>query len=86
MKFSIVTSFLAAVLPLAHAAPSAETLAPRDASGDLALITQRRTQDLAEFFAPSVYSNLDAWLASQKDDGTWPDVNYMSGCAARECP
>lgn len=81
MKFAIVTGFLAALLPLAHASPAL----PRDASGDLALITQRRTQDLAQFLDPSAYSNIDAWVAAQKDDGTWSDVNYLSGCAAREC-
>ncbi|CEJ80059.1 hypothetical protein VHEMI00264 [[Torrubiella] hemipterigena] len=79
MKFAIVTGLLAALLPLTHASPAV----PRDASDDLALITQRRTQDLAQFLDPSVYSNIDTWVASQKDDGTWSDVNYLSGCAAQ---
>nr|7R2X_A Chain A, Mannuronic acid specific lyase [Paradendryphiella salina]7R2X_B Chain B, Mannuronic acid specific lyase [Paradendryphiella salina] len=49
----------------------------------LALITQRRTADLAEFPNPPWFDNLQTWLDTQKEDGTWEDVIYLSGCDAR---
>lgn len=51
---------------------------------ELALISKRRIADLAQFPDPTWFSQISAWLDTQKSDGTWPDVNYMSGCAARK--
>ncbi|EFY99471.2 glycosaminoglycan (GAG) polysaccharide lyase [Metarhizium robertsii] len=50
---------------------------------ELALISKRRIADLAQFPDPTWFSQISAWLDTQKSDGTWPDVNYMSGCAAQ---
>lgn len=49
---------------------------------DVALITERRVRDLSQFGDPSWFDNIPAWLASQRDDGTWADISYASGCAA----
>ncbi|POR31381.1 Chondroitinase-AC [Tolypocladium paradoxum] len=47
------------------------------------LIAKRRIADLAQFpDAPSI-SKIPHWLSSQKGDGTWSDVNYLSGCPAQ---
>lgn len=50
----------------------------------LATFATRRTADLAQFPDPTWFSKIDSWLSSQKDDGTWSDVNYLSGCPARK--
>ena len=49
----------------------------------LSLISTRRVADLAQFPTPEWVASIPTWLASQKDDGTWDDVNYLSGCDAR---
>jgi hypothetical protein len=51
---------------------------------ELDLISQRRIADLAQFPDPPWFNQISTWLASQKSDGTWSDVNYASGCAARK--
>lgn len=51
---------------------------------DLALLSSRRAIDLAEFPDPSRFDNVLSWVESQRGDGTWEDVNYASGCPARE--
>ncbi|KAG9240474.1 polysaccharide lyase family 8 protein [Calycina marina] len=48
----------------------------------LALLTERRSSDLAEFPDPTWFDDMSTWLSSQKDDGTWDDVIYLSGCDA----
>ncbi|KAL1873622.1 hypothetical protein VTK73DRAFT_809 [Phialemonium thermophilum] len=53
-------------------------------SDDLSLITQRRIVDLAQFPDPTWFASIQTWLGAQKDDGTWSDVDYTSGCPARE--
>ncbi|KAG8405083.1 hypothetical protein J3459_022258 [Metarhizium acridum] len=53
---------------------------------ELALISKRRIADLAQFPDPTWFSQISTWLETQKSDGTWPDVNYMSGCAAQSSP
>ncbi|KAG8419582.1 hypothetical protein J3458_004439 [Metarhizium acridum] len=50
---------------------------------ELALISKRRIADLAQFPDPTWFSQISTCLETQKSDGTWPDVNYMSGCAAQ---
>lgn len=51
---------------------------------ELELIASRRKIDLATFPPPGSLPSIDTWLSDQKDDGTWEDVNYASGCGARE--
>lgn len=50
---------------------------------DLATFSKRRIADLAEFPDPTWFSKIQTWVDTQRDDGTWADVNYLSGCAAR---
>lgn len=51
---------------------------------ELDLITQRRRVDLAAFPTDANLASIPSWLSTQKSDGTWPDVNYATGCDARE--
>lgn len=53
----------------------------RDA--DMATLSERRIADLAEFPDPPWFDKIQSWVDSQKEDGTWSDVNYLSGCPAR---
>lgn len=76
MKLNSVASLVAATAGIARAATS-----PDDS---IAVFTKRRTADLAQFPDPTWFSKIDSWLSSQKDDGTWSDVNYLSGCTARK--
>lgn len=75
MKVNSLVSLAAAAAGVARAASS---------SDDLALFAKRRTADLAQFPDPTWFAKIDTWLSSQKDDGTWSDVNYLSGCPARK--
>ncbi|OAQ96867.1 hypothetical protein LLEC1_07262 [Akanthomyces lecanii] len=50
---------------------------------DLATLSRRRVADLAEYPDPSWFGNISTWIDAQKPDGTWPDVNYLSGCPAQ---
>ncbi|KAL7936407.1 polysaccharide lyase family 8 protein [Trichoderma chlorosporum] len=72
MKLSSLVG-LAATAGVAQATPS----------DDLTLFAKRRTADLAQFPDPTWFANIDTWLSSQKSDGTWSDVNYLSGCPAQ---
>jgi hypothetical protein len=54
------------------------------AQSDVDLIAQQRKADLAQFPTPSQLGSIPTWLASQKSDGTWSDVDYTAGCAARK--
>ena len=56
--------------------------AAQDPQADTALITQRRVRDLSQFADPSWFGSISTWLAAQKDDGTWSDVSYATGCNA----
>jgi hypothetical protein len=58
----------------------------RQGQAELDLITQRRRVDLAAFPTDANLASIPSWLSTQKADGTWPDVNYATGCVARECP
>lgn len=58
--------------------------ASQDTDDELKLITTRRTADLSEFPSPPWFEQISTWLATQEDDGTWQDVNYVSGCDARK--
>ncbi|PMB71518.1 hypothetical protein BM221_001608 [Beauveria bassiana] len=49
----------------------------------MATLFRRRVADLAEFPDPAWFGNVSKWIDTQKPDGTWADVNYLSGCAAR---
>ena len=51
---------------------------------EIALITQRRQYDLAQFPMPTWVENISTYLSEQKSVGTWPDVDYTTGCSARE--
>ncbi|ORX36761.1 chondroitin AC/alginate lyase [Kockovaella imperatae] len=57
--------------------------AANSASSKLALILQRRQYDLAQFPTPQWVESIQTYLDTQKTDGTWPDVNYASGCTAQ---
>lgn len=48
----------------------------------LTLLTERRTADLAQFPDPTWFEEISTWLSTQKADGTWDDVIYLSGCDA----
>ncbi|OAQ70801.1 polysaccharide lyase family 8 protein [Pochonia chlamydosporia 170] len=50
---------------------------------ELSIISKKRIADLAQFPDPTWFNSISTWLASQKSDGTWSDVNYLSGCAAQ---
>ena len=50
---------------------------------DLELVLNRRKVDLAQFPDNSWFAEIPGWLQSQKSDGTWSDVSYLSGCPAR---
>ncbi|PTB73729.1 polysaccharide lyase family 8 protein [Trichoderma longibrachiatum ATCC 18648] len=75
MKVNSLVSLAAAAAGVARAASSSDD--------DLALFAKRRTADLAQFPDPTWFAKIDTWLSSQKDDGTWSDVNYLSGCSAQ---
>lgn len=49
----------------------------------MATFSKRRIADLAEFPDPEWFANIQSWADAQKEDGTWSDVNYLSGCPAR---
>lgn len=51
---------------------------------DLDLLASRRVADLAQFPDPPLFDSVSLWVDSQRSDGTWEDVNYASGCAARK--
>ena len=53
------------------------------AQDEIELITERRIRDLAQFPNPQSFGNISTWLEAQREDGTWADVNYASGCSAR---
>ncbi|KAJ2965504.1 hypothetical protein NQ176_g10584 [Zarea fungicola] len=53
------------------------------AAEDLATFSKRRIADLAEFPDPTWFSKIQTWVDTQRDDGTWADVNYLSGCTAQ---
>lgn len=72
---------LAVVAATVTSAAQTPTLAAGD--GELKLFTSRRIVDLAQFPDPAWFSNVSTWLQAQKDDGTWSDVNYQSGCSAQ---
>ncbi|KAM3505998.1 hypothetical protein MY11210_007736 [Beauveria gryllotalpidicola] len=50
---------------------------------DMATLLRRRVADLAEVPDPAWFGSVPKWIDTQKPDGTWADVNYLSGCAAR---
>lgn len=45
-------------------------------------IRDRRRVDMAA--TPGSFDQVATWLGSIQDDGRWADVDYTSGCAARE--
>ncbi|KAK5996848.1 Chondroitinase-AC-like protein [Cladobotryum mycophilum] len=70
-----------AVVAVGFAATVAVSQGTQD--DNLALITKRRTVDVAQYPDPAWFPKIPGWLASQKDDGTWSDVDYASGCPAQ---
>ncbi len=52
----------------------------------LDLISTRRKSDLAQTVGASDIASIPTWLTSQSSNGTWGDVDYTSGCAARMSP
>lgn len=78
-----LTRLAAAVLALTSVADARPNPTTR-ATDDLALVAQRRRVDMAGFATGPLFAQIDTWLGSQTANGTWPDVNYASGCAARE--
>ncbi|KAJ4144516.1 hypothetical protein LMH87_003397 [Akanthomyces muscarius] len=50
---------------------------------DMTTLSRRRVADLAEFSDPSWFGSIQKWIDTQRPDGTWADVNYLSGCPAR---
>ncbi|TQV94131.1 polysaccharide lyase family 8 protein [Cordyceps javanica] len=77
MRLSVVTLALCALTC------NGASVNTQDAQ-DMATLTRRRLADLAEFPDPSWFSSIAKWIDTQKPDGTWPDVNYLSGCPARK--
>ncbi|KAL7973172.1 family 8 polysaccharide lyase, partial [Trichoderma sp. SZMC 28014] len=75
MKLNSVAGLVAATAGIVQATASSDD--------SLAVFAKRRTADLAQFPDPTWFSNIDSWLSSQKEDGTWSDVNYLSGCPAQ---
>ncbi|KAM3453406.1 hypothetical protein MY3296_003814 [Beauveria thailandica] len=57
-------------------------LAEAQDANDMATLFRRRVADLAEFPDPAWFGSIPEWIGTQKPDGTWADVNYLSGCAA----
>ncbi len=53
----------------------------QNTSDALTLISARRKLDLGS--AAVSPAKASAWLAQQQGDGTWPDVNYLTGCGAQ---
>lgn len=51
---------------------------------NLDLIAQRRKADLALTPTATQISLLSSYISKQDGNGTWPDVNYLAGCPARE--
>lgn len=51
---------------------------------NLDLVAQRRKADLALTPTATQISLLSSYIAKQDSNGTWPDVNYLAGCQARE--
>jgi hypothetical protein len=76
MKLNSVVGLVAVTAGVVQATASSDD--------SLAIFAKRRTADLAQFPDPTWFSKIDSWLSSQKDDGTWSDVNYLSGCPARK--
>ncbi|OAA38183.1 polysaccharide lyase family 8 protein [Beauveria brongniartii RCEF 3172] len=58
-------------------------LADAQDANDMATLFRRRVADLAEFPDPAWFGSIPKWIGTQKPDGTWADVNYLSGCAAQ---
>ncbi|KAJ6440589.1 polysaccharide lyase family 8 [Purpureocillium lavendulum] len=50
---------------------------------EVALIAERQLANVAQFPDPPLIASIDKWLAAQKSDGTWSDVNYLAGCTAQ---
>jgi hypothetical protein len=75
---------LATLAVLTMTSPLFAPVALAQGNNSLSLIAQRRINDLAQFPNPLWFADISTWLATQKEDGTWADVNYLSGCAARE--
>lgn len=59
-------------------------LADAQDTKDMATLSRRRVADLAEFPDPSWFRSVQKWIDTQSSDGTWTDVNYLSGCPARK--
>lgn len=78
-----LTRLVAAVVAVASVADARPSPTSR-AADELAVITQRRPVDMAGFATGPLLSQIGTWLGAQTANGTWPDVNYASGCAARE--
>ncbi|ORY32527.1 polysaccharide lyase family 8 protein [Naematelia encephala] len=55
----------------------------QDEDNELSLISSRRKTDLSRFPTPQAIASISSWLGSQSSNGTWADVNYLSGCTAR---
>lgn len=83
MRPSLLLASWAAVAQAAAVSSPVQTRADGD-DDVLALITKRRIADLSQFPNPPAFAKISTWLESQKEDGTWSDVNYLSGCEARE--
>lgn len=79
MKFSVAAWAVSALACIAAAADA-------QVAQDMATLSRRRVADLAEFPDPTWFGNIQKWIDTQKADGTWSDVNYLSGCPARTYP
>jgi hypothetical protein len=73
-------STASAATPSVSAAPSATPLSSAD---EFALIKTRRRAAFAQGVDAWRSATVPFWLASQKSDGSWPDVDYTTGCGAQ---
>lgn len=79
--------FLVACLQVVFLVQGTARAAPSSGSAlaaDIATLADRRKADLAGSVDPASYALIPGWLRSQTSQGTWTDVDYTSGCAARE--
>jgi hypothetical protein len=77
-------AFLKIALTSICAADWAQAAVNSSNSDGFALLLERRTDDLASFPSPLMVESLPQYISTQQSDGTWPDVNYASGCDGRE--
>ena len=68
----------------------AQSNSTSNSTSDFDTFVQRRLQAVAQTplvntWAPTIsFNDVDSWISTLRPDGSWPDVNYLSGCNACE--